>query len=188
MLEAVEQARVRRETMDARNAAARRRRARSASAGAGVAEVVAPRPLPVLFLRLPGVVSWARPREQPLRGGGRRMAYPERYQAGRLTWGLAVRAAVVEASWARPPVGVALSLVASIVAPGKLDTDRVVTAVLDALQAGGALVDDCRVWHLQAERRRPGPGEDAHVDVMLSEAPVGPLGGARGTDGTAVLE
>ena len=35
-------------------------------------------------------------------------------------------------------------LEAEMVARGKLDLDRVVTAVLDALQSGHALADDCR--------------------------------------------
>ena len=39
---------------------------------------------------------------------------------------------------------------------GRRDLDRVCTAVLDALQAGGAVRDDCLVDALTAARRRPG--------------------------------
>src|SRR4029453_10358986 len=139
--------------MDARKAAARRRRA---------AEGLGHRP--GLFLTLPGVVSWARPREQPLRNGRHRTAYPPAYFEGRELWQTAVRGQVGEARWVRPPVGAELVVVAKVVAPGKLDLDRVTTAVLDALQSGEALVDDCRVWHLYAQRRRPWPDEAPHVD------------------------
>jgi hypothetical protein len=162
VLEAVDHARVRRETMAARNDAARRRRAASR---------VGPRP--ELSLTLPGVVSWQRPREQPVAGGqgrppGHRTAYPQAYVEARDGWRLVVRAAVAEASWARPPVSEALCVVAEVVAPGRMDMDRVLSAVLDALQAGEALKDDCRVWRLHASRRPPGPDEAPHVQVLLT--------------------
>jgi hypothetical protein len=162
VLEAAEHARVQRETKARRNAAARARRAAAAAA-----------PSPALLLVLPGVVSWGRPRQQPLRQGGYRTAYPQGYLVGRDAWRLAVGARVRDCGWRAPGVDRTLGVVAGVVAPGKLDLDRVVTAVLDALQAGGAIVDDCRVWRLQAQRRRPGPGEAPHVDVLvrLEDAP-----------------
>jgi hypothetical protein len=173
-LEAAEVRRVKRETMDGRNAAARlARRARATEGrreqGAGATEGVT-WSRPGLFLALPGVVSWARPREQPLRDGRHRTAYPPAYLEGRDGWRLAVCAAVAEARWVRPPVAAELVVVAKVVAPGKLDLDRVLTAVLDALQGGEALADDCRVWHLYAQRRRPAADEVAHVDVLLTTA------------------
>jgi hypothetical protein len=159
---------VKRATMDARNAAARRRREQGARGTEGAA-----RSRPGLYLALPGVVSWARPRRQPLRDGRHRTAYPPAYLEGRDGWRLAVCAAVAEARWVRPPVAAELVVVAKVVAPGKLDLDRVLTAVLDALQGGEALVDDCRVWHLYAQRRRPWPDEAPHVDVLLTTAEPG---------------
>jgi hypothetical protein len=166
VLEAADHRRVKRATMDRRNAAARARRALGRH-GASRAEGAA------LTVTLPGVVAWARPREQPLRGGGRRTAYPPAYEARRGHWRLVVAAAVAETGWVRPPVGEPLSVTVEVVAPGKHDLDRVVTAVLDALQGGGALVDDCRVWFLAANRRRPGRDEAARVDVLLMTAGAG---------------
>jgi hypothetical protein len=162
VLEARDHQRVKRATMNARNAAARTRREQGGTWSR-----------PGLFLALPGVVSWARPREQPLSDGRHRTAYPPAYLEGRDGWRLAVRAAVAEAGWVRPPVAAELVVVAKVVAPGKLDLDRVLTAVLDALQGGEALVDDCRVWHLYAQRRRPAADEAAHVDVLLTTATAG---------------
>jgi len=126
--------------------------------------------LNALRVRLPGVVTWQRPRSQPLRQGGQRTAYPDAYVAGRGVWQLYVAQAVAQTGWQRPPVRQPLMVEAEIVAGGKLDTDRVLTAVLDALQNGGALVDDCRVWELHVVRRRPEPPELPHVDVVLSRA------------------
>jgi hypothetical protein len=161
VLEAAEHARVQRETKARRNAAARRRR------GQPSLEPVTP---VRLFLTLPGVVSWQRPRQQPLRNGAYRTAYPPGYQSGREVWRTVVGAGVRASSWRAPPVAAPLCVTAKVVAPGKLDLDRVLTAVLDALEAGGALVDDCRVWHLYAQRRRPWPEEAPHVDVLLTTA------------------
>ena len=159
-LETAEHRRVLRETMDRRNAAARERRRRS----------VWP---PALALRLPGALSWRRPRSQPIKGGGQRTAYPPAYVSGREAWRLCVAVAVREANWKAPPVSAALSVEADVVAGGKLDLDRVTTAILDALQGGGALVDDCRVYRLVVRRARPGKGPDGvaeapYVDVVLA--------------------
>ena len=160
-LPAAEHAQVLRETKARRNAHARSvRRA-----------PVLPRDsalLRGLRLVLPGVVSWRRPRTQPVRQGGVRTAYPAAYVAQREHWAEVVALAVYASGWRRPPVSATLCVTAAVVAPGKLDLDRVLTAVLDALQGGGALVDDCRCWHLYAQRRRPQAGETPHVDVLLS--------------------
>lgn len=153
-LPAAEVQRVVRETKLARNAHARSRR-----------QVI---PLRGLRLVLPGVVSWQRPREQPLPNGRRRTAYPPAYVAQREHWAEVVALAVYSTGWRRPPVTSTLCVTAAVVAPGKLDTDRVLTAVLDALQGGGALVDDCRVWQFSVRRRRPQADETPHVDVLLS--------------------
>ena len=160
-LPTAEHVRILRETKARRNAAARERRRKDE-----------PRQV-ALSLRLPGVLSWARPREQPIRGGGHRTAYPAEYVSGRDTWRFFVGAAVRETGWTAPPVSAALSVEADVVAGGKLDLDRVTTAILDALQAGGALVDDCRVYRLVVRRSRPGKGPDGsaeapHVDLVLA--------------------
>lgn len=148
-LPAAEHAQVLRETKRVRNAYARSR-----------TPVL---PLRGLRLVLPGVVSWARPR-----AAGSGVRYPRDYTRDRDAWALVVAHGVAASGWRRPPVTSTLCVTAAVVAPGKLDTDRVLTAVLDALQAGGALVDDCRVWQLSVRRRRPQADETPHVDVLLS--------------------
>ena len=120
------------------------------------------------------MVSWQRPREQPLKNGGRRTAYPPAYAAGRAVWQAQVRFAVARTGWRPRPVAQALSVEAEVVAKGKLDTDRVTTAILDALEGGGALLNDCRVWRLHVVRRVPRADEAPHVEVVLGmlEQPV----------------
>lgn len=159
-LSALEHAQVLRETKAARNAHARRRRLSPAS---------------TLRLTLPGVVSWQRPREQPLRGGGRRTAYPPAYEAGRTVWSLYVRGAVEQAGWTAPDVRWPLAVEAVVAAGGRFDLDRVTTALLDALQAGGAIKDDCRVFRLSIRRRplEPDEGRLPHVDVTVGVLPDG---------------
>lgn len=121
-----------------------------------------------LSLTLPGVVTWKRPRMQPVRGGrGVRTAYPPEYAAQREAWAFEVAVAVRQTGWVPPPVGERLRVDVTIVSGGKWDCDRIVTAVLDALQGGGALVDDCRVWAGSWQRRRPERDEVPHVDVVL---------------------
>ena len=106
-------------------------------------------PPPVLRLELPGVVSWSRPRRA--RGGVR---YPAAYARDRDAWGLLVAQAVREAHW-RPPPGARYGVAVAVRGGGKRDLDRVCTAVLDALQIGGAVRDDCLVDELTATRSRP---------------------------------
>jgi hypothetical protein len=122
-----------------------------------------------LRLTLPGVVSWQRPREQPLKNGSRRTAYPPAYEAGRAVWSLYVRGAVEAAGWTAPDVRWPLAVEAVVAAGGKFDLDRVTTALLDALQAGGAIKDDCRVFRLFVRRRplEPEEGRLPHVDVAV---------------------
>ena len=78
-----------------------------------------------------------------------------------------MRFAVARTGWRPRPVAQALSVEAEVVAKGKLDTDRVTTAILDALEGGGALVNDCRVWRLHVVRRVPRADEAPHVEVAL---------------------
>ena len=100
--------------------------------------------LNALRVELPGVVSWARPKAT-VRQGGVRSAYPGAYVAGREAWTLVVRSAVLATGWVAPPVEAPLLVEVEVVARGRRDVDRVLSAVLDALQAGHALIDDCRV-------------------------------------------
>ena len=113
--------------------------------------------LNALRVTLPGAVTWKRPRAT-VRRDGIRSAYPDDYVQGREVWRLVVQHAVRETGWAAPPVEAPLMVEAEVVAGGKLDLDRVVTAVLDALEGGGALANDCRCWELHAVRRRPTRG------------------------------
>jgi Holliday junction resolvase RusA-like endonuclease len=121
-------------------------------------------PPPVLRIELPGVVSWSRPRRA--RGGVR---YPAAYARDRDAWGLLVAKAVREARW-RPPAGARYRVAVGVTGGGKRDLDRVCTAVLDALQAGGAFRDDCLVDALQASRA-PAAGSGGHTDVEVIALP-----------------
>lgn len=99
-----------------------------------------------LTVALPGVVSWSRPRR--LQG---RMRYPQDYTRSRDAWAMAVAHAVSGRAW-RPAIGARYRVSVTVYGGGKRDLDRVCTAVLDALQAGGALHDDCLVDALTAHR------------------------------------
>jgi Holliday junction resolvase RusA-like endonuclease len=101
---------------------------------------------PVLRVALPGVVSWSRPR---LVGGGVR--YPRAYARDRDAWALVVAHAVAGQRW-RPPPTARYRVEVAVYGGGKRDLDRVCTAVLDALQAGHAVRDDCLVDALTATR------------------------------------
>jgi Holliday junction resolvase RusA-like endonuclease len=103
-------------------------------------------PPPVLRIELPGVVSWSRPRR--MRGGVR---YPAAYVRARDLWALLVVQAVRDARW-RPPPAARYRVAVSVCCGGKRDLDRVCTAALDALTAGGAVRDDCLVDALTAAR------------------------------------
>lgn len=124
---------------------------------------------PALSLTLTGVVSWRRPREQPLRGGGRRTAYPPEYERDRERWAFEVASAVRQTGWTCPAVRLPLCVEAEVVTGGKYDLDRIGTALLDALQRGGAIADDCRVWDIHLSRCRPGKGQAPHVAVLLGQ-------------------
>ena len=73
-----------------------------------------------------------------LKNGGRRTAYPPglRRRAGRLA-GRRCASPSPGTGWRPRPVAQALSVEAEVVAKGKLDTDRVTTASLDALEGWG---------------------------------------------------
>src|SRR5262245_3910474 len=157
-LTADEHARAQRARKDARNAGAKKRRAAPATAPP-------PGRLQVTF---PNVVTWERPGPQPVGRFDSRVAYPATYVAGREVWKLWVQLAKQPQGWVRPPIGQAFAVEVEVVTGGKHDLDRIVTAVLDALQGGGAIINDCKVWQLKARRRMPSGGEAAHVAVTLA--------------------
>jgi hypothetical protein len=103
--------------------------------------------LPVLRVVLPGVVSWSRPRRA--RGGVR---YPRAYARERDAWALLVAQTVRDQNW-RPPQAARYRVEVEVDGGGKRYLDRVCTAVLDALQAGRAVRDDCLVDALTATRQ-----------------------------------
>ena len=121
-----------------------------------------------LDVTLPDVVSWARPRRY-----GRHVRYPAAYAAGRAAWAAVVAHAVAEFGW-EPPLRARYWVAVAVYGGGKRDLDRVCTAVLDALQGGGAVRDDCLVDVLTAGRFPvlPGgaPATRVHV-ATLSDAP-----------------
>ena len=121
-----------------------------------------------LDVTLPDVVSWARPR----RWGGR-ARYPAAYAARRDAWATVVAHAVAARGWG-PPERARYWVAVAVYGGGKRDLDRVCTAVLDALQAGGAVRDDCLVDVLTAGRF-PVPPRGAPATVVH----VATLSGAR---------
>jgi Holliday junction resolvase RusA-like endonuclease len=123
--------------------------------------------LPVLRIELPGVVSWSRPRRA---GGGVR--YPAAYARARDAWALLVAQAVREARWAPPP-GARYRVAVGVAGGGKRDLDRVCTAALDALQAGGAVRDDCLVDKLAACRYRLPVDQQPATVVQVAALPSG---------------
>jgi hypothetical protein len=134
-----------------------------------------PTPTPVLRVVLPGVVSWSRPRR--VRGGVR---YPAAYARDRDAWGLLVARAVRDARW-RPPPAARYRVTVAVCGGGKRDLDRVCTAVLDALQAGHAVRDDCLVDALTATRRPAPPGGTAATTVeVVAVSPTRRRAGASG--------
>lgn len=116
----------------------------------------------VFAVDLPGVPRWRRVR---LAQG--RMRYPQAYVRDRLAAALLVHQAVAAQGWVPLTGSVSVSLV--VRAAGRLDLDRAVSAVLDALQGGGAILDDCRVDFIHAERMRvpPRPPEGQLTSVAL---------------------
>lgn len=105
-----------------------------------------------LTVALPGVVSWSRPRRE-----GRRVRYPAAYARNRDGWATVVTHAVGRRDW-RPPTSARYRVAITVHGGGRRDLDRVCTAVLDALQAGGAVRDDCLIDALTATRYRPPRG------------------------------
>ena len=122
-------------------------------------------PIPVLRIVLPGVVSWSRPRR--MRGGVR---YPQVYARDRDAWTLVVVAAVRDAHW-RPPPEARYRVAVGVAGGGRRDLDRVCTAVLDALQAGGAVRDDCLVDALVGIRWVAGRGNRPSTTVAVVAGP-----------------
>ncbi len=105
-----------------------------------------------LTIALPGVLSWSRPRRE--RG---RVRYPAAYARSRDGWAAVVAHAVARRNW-RPPPAARYRVTVTVCGGGRRDLDRVCTAVLDALQAGGAVRDDCLVDALTATRAHPPRG------------------------------
>ena len=126
-----------------------------------------PTPPPVLRVELPGVVSWSRPRM--VRGGVR---YPAAYAGARAAWALLVAQAVREAHW-QPPPGARYHVAVGVAGGGRRDLDRVCTAALDALQAGGAVRDDCLVDALVGIRWAAVPGTRSSTRVAVVAVPPG---------------
>jgi hypothetical protein len=126
-----------------------------------------------LDVTLPDVVSWARPR----RWGGR-ARYPAAYAASRDAWATVVAHAVTARGWS-PPHRARYWVAVAVCGGGRRDLDRVCTAVLDALQGGGAVRDDCLVDVLTAGRF-PVPPDGAPATVVhvatLSDTPVARTG------------
>ena len=122
-------------------------------------------PAPLLRIVLPGVVSWSRPRRA--RGGVR---YPAAYARDRDAWSLLVAQAVREARWAPPP-GARYHVAVGVAGGGRRDLDRVCTAALDALQAGGAVRDDCLVDALVGIRWAVAPGTRSSSRVAVVAVP-----------------
>lgn len=118
-------------------------------------------PLSTLEFTFPSVLSWSRPR--PGRGTVR---YEGPYGAGRDGWALLARAAVTAAGWA-PPDEARYRVEVTVHGGGLRDLDRVITAVLDACQSGGALRNDALVDLIRAHRVPVAAGEDASVDVVV---------------------
>lgn len=115
-----------------------------------------------LAFSLAGVLSWSRPR--PGRGAVR---YEGPYAAGRDGWALLARAAVTAAGWA-PPDDARYRVDIVVHGGGLKDLDRVITAVCDACQAGGAIRNDCLVDLICADRVPVGKGEASSTDVTVA--------------------
>jgi Holliday junction resolvase RusA-like endonuclease len=134
-----------------------------------------PAVLPVLRVELPGVVSWNRPRLA--RGGVR---HPRDYARDRDAWALVVAQAVRDRNW-RPPQTARYRVEVAVRGGGKRDLDRVCTAVLDALQAGHAVRDDCLVDALTATRHAaPTRGTAATTVEVVAVSPARRRSGAPG--------
>lgn len=121
-----------------------------------------PAPESTLRVTLPDVVSWSRPRRD--RGGVR---YPRDYARNRGAWATVVAHAVLQQQW-RPPPAARYRVVVAVHGGGRRDLDRVCTAVLDALQGGGAVRDDCLVDDLTANRFAVQRGERPTTVVEVS--------------------
>ncbi len=124
-----------------------------------------PTPPPVLRVELPGVVSWSRPRRA---GGGVR--YPAAYAQDRDARAAVVAHAVAGQRW-RPPANARDRVEVAVFGDGKRDLDRVCTAVLDALQAGRAVRDDCLVDALTATRHAATTRGAASTRVEVAAVP-----------------
>jgi Holliday junction resolvase RusA-like endonuclease len=98
--------------------------------------------------------------------------YPRGYARDRDAWALLVTLAVREARW-RPPLAARYRVEVAVYGGGKRDLDRVCTAVLDALQTGGAVRDDCLVDTLTACRYRLPVDQQPTTVVQVAALPSG---------------
>jgi hypothetical protein len=96
--------------------------------------------------------------------------YPAAYARDRDEWGLLVAQAVRDAQWEQPP-GARYRVAVAVRGGGKRDLDRVCTAVLDALQAGRAVRDDCLVDALTATRQAGPPRGAPTTTVEVAALP-----------------
>jgi Holliday junction resolvase RusA-like endonuclease len=106
--------------------------------------------------------------------------YPRGYACDRDAWALVVAQAVAGQRW-RPPATARYRVEVAVFGGGKRDLDRVCTAVLDALQAGRAVRDDCLVDALTATRHAPQTHGVAATTVEVAAVP--PARRRRGTSG-----
>lgn len=83
-----------------------------------------------------------------------------------------VSSAVTDAHWKTPPRDAQLRVEIHVNGGLSHDLDRIITAVLDALQNGGAIADDRQVQEISASRpykwRKP---PDVAVSVRVIESP-----------------
>jgi hypothetical protein len=112
-----------------------------------------------LDVTLPDVV----PRARPWRAGGR-VRYPAAYAVCREAWATVVAHAVAAQGWG-PPARARYWVAVAVYGGGRYDLNLVCTAVLDALEAGGAVRDDGPVEVLTAGRF-PVPAGGAPATVV----------------------
>ena len=132
----------------------------------------------VLTLTLPGAFSWTRAKALPgtiaTKYGARpRVGYSDDVLAKRALWAQEVSRRVRQVKW-QLGKGERYGVRIEIHAGGRLDSDRVMNAVLDALQNGGAIREDAVVDEGSWKRVRRPKGEkyaDTFVNVWVSKLP-----------------
>ncbi|HYE58152.1 MAG TPA: hypothetical protein VD948_06585 [Rhodothermales bacterium] len=128
-----------------------------------------------LWIELPNAFSWTRPKALPgvihtKKGPRPRVGYSDDKVAERAEWALLVRGEVNRRDWTlSPDERYAVSV--TIRSGGRLDPDRVVSAVLDALVSGGAIREDSVVDQGHWERVRLRAGEQTSTLVRVQKLP-----------------